>query len=160
VWKFLDDEGLPYNRVYDQMFAANHNYYNTMRVSNLIHEKSFSCLTSLQELEPQTYDALTKRVKGIEVASIYAKEALMFGAKELPTAFPTWLAYRDFLLQTSPTKHKARFEKRFAAQEENEDTARQQCRQLVLNDYENSVPATQGKAKKAKADLAEWWDLL
>ena len=30
----------------------------TMRVSNLVHEKAFRCLTDLQELEPETYNKL------------------------------------------------------------------------------------------------------
>lgn len=160
VWKYIDDNDIPYNAIYDKMFAANHNYYNTMRVSNLIHEKSFSCLTYLQELEPETFDALTARLSGTHVASIYADEALMFAAKKLPSAFSSWLEYRDYLLNTAPLKHKERFAKRFAEQEQTESVYRQQVRQLMLNDYENSVPTTQGKATKKKAELAKWWDLL
>ena len=121
-----------------------------MRVSNLIHEKSFSCLTYLQELEADTFDAVTQRISGTHLASIYAQEALMFGAKKLPPAFSSWLDYRDYLLETTPLKHKDRFVNRFAEQEKTEDVYRQQVRQLMLNDYENSVPTTQGKAVKKK----------
>jgi predicted phosphoadenosine phosphosulfate sulfurtransferase len=160
VWKFIDDEDVPYNQIYDKMFAANHNYYNTLRVSNLIHEKSFSCLTYLQELEPSTFDALIKRLAGTHTASIYAREGLMFAAKTLPASFSTWLAYRDYLLETTPTAHKDRFVSRFSGQEQSEEVYRQQVRQIMINDFENSVPPVQKKRAKKKADLAAWWDIL
>jgi hypothetical protein len=70
----------------------------TMRVSNLIHEKAFRCLTDLQELEPETYDKLEARLQGVHAASIYAKEDLMYSIKTLPAQFKTWKEYKDFLL--------------------------------------------------------------
>jgi hypothetical protein len=32
-------------------------------VSNLVHEKAFRCLTDLQELEPETYNQLEKKIE-------------------------------------------------------------------------------------------------
>jgi hypothetical protein len=45
------------------------------------------------------------------------------------------------LLDTYPTpEHKPAFARRIARQLDNEHVARQQCRQLMLNDYENNLP--------------------
>lgn len=65
----------------------------------------------------------------------------MFKVTKLPKNFKSWIAYRDFLLETYPdSSKKPIFEKRFKKQLNNEYVARQQCRQLVLNDYENNLP--------------------
>lgn len=160
VWRFIDENALRYNAIYDRMLAANHNFYNTMRVSCLIHEKSMSCLTSLQELEPDTYDRLIARLGGVHVAARYAKDSLLFSASRLPEMFGTWREYRDYLLATAPIKHRARFEKRFAGQEQSEAVYRQQCRQIMTNDYENSLAPTQNRASKRESLLAPWRDIL
>jgi hypothetical protein len=45
------------------------------------------------------------------------------------------------LLETYPNdEHRDKFKARFGRQLTNEYVARQQCRQLVLNDYENNLP--------------------
>ncbi|AGN89410.1 hypothetical protein [Flavobacterium phage 6H] len=54
VWKYLIENSLKYNRVYDKMYMLGGNL-KFFRVSNLVHEKAFRCLTDLQELEPETY---------------------------------------------------------------------------------------------------------
>lgn len=98
VWKFLAENNLKYNKVYDKMYMLGLNL-RTMRVSNLIHEKAYRCLSELQELEPETYDKLEQRLKGVHCASIYAKENLMYSIKKLPEQFKTWKEYKDFLLE-------------------------------------------------------------
>lgn len=98
VWKFLAENNLKYNKVYDKMYMLGLNL-RSMRVSNLIHEKAYRCLTELQELEPETYDKLEQRLKGVHCASIYAKENLMYSIKKLPEQFKTWKEYKDFLLE-------------------------------------------------------------
>ena len=69
-----------------------------MRVSNLVHEKAYRCLHELQELEPETYDKLEQRLKGVHCAAIYARENLVYSIKKLPAQFKTWKEYKDFLL--------------------------------------------------------------
>jgi predicted phosphoadenosine phosphosulfate sulfurtransferase len=140
VWKYIHDEGLRYSKVYDYQFRKGMGI-NEMRVSSLIHEKSFKSLCELPEFEPKTYEALCARVKGMEFASETGKAATMFRAAKLPKSFKTWRAYRDFLLETYPDPVLVeKFRSRFARHLENEYVARQQCRQLVLNDYENNLP--------------------
>lgn len=97
VWKYLATNNLKYNKVYDLMYMKGISL-RQMRVSNLIHEKAYRCLTELQELEPETYDKLEQRLKGVHCAAIYAKENLVYSIKELPKQFKTWKEYKDFLL--------------------------------------------------------------
>lgn len=157
VWKLIADEGLPYNRYYDRMYARHGANSVTMRVSNLLHEKAYKCLADLQEFEPETYERLLKRLSGIHCAALYAKDRLVYSADALPEAFPTWREYRDYLLSTTPMARGARFHKRFAGQSEDEKTCRDQVKQILINDWENNVPVTNHKLSKLR-EL--WWDRL
>lgn len=163
VWKLIADEKLAYNRHYDRMLikwgATNNGAENNrrMRVSNLIHEKAFSCLAELQEFEPDTYERIIKRLKGTHCAALYAHDDGVFVARRLPAAFASWLQYREHLLSTTPIDRIDRFKTRFAKQPKDESTYRQQCKQLLLNDWENNVPVMSPK----KAKLREiWWNRL
>lgn len=97
VWKYLIDNKLKYNKIYDKMYMLGIPL-RQMRVSNLIHEKAYKCLSNLQELEPETYNRLEIRLKGVHCAGIYAKENIMYSIKNLPSNFNTWKEYKDFLL--------------------------------------------------------------
>jgi predicted phosphoadenosine phosphosulfate sulfurtransferase len=159
VWKCIYDYSLPYNSIYDKMYQANKNYYKTMRVSNLIHEKSFKCLKDLQVFEPETFNKLVKRLSGVHVASLYAQENLIFSTGQLPKHFKTWKEYRSFLLESSPQDHQQQFRDRFLNQPETESMCRKQVRQLLLNDYENNLDIKPKKSNKDKL-YKIWWDVL
>lgn len=155
VWKFIADHDLPYNHVYDQMIARSGVNLRTMRVSNLVHEQAFRSLAALQEFEPETYDRLVKRLGGVHCAAAYAHEAFVYDASERPAAFSTWREYRDHLLATTDTEKIARYRKRFAKQEDDESVYQHQVKQLLLNDWEGTLPRT----KRTGSDLrARWWD--
>ena len=140
VWKYIYDENLKYSKIYDHQFMKGFSI-NEIRISSLIHEKSFKSLCELPEFEPKTYEKLCNRVKGIQFAQEMGKNSKMFKCRTLPKNFKSWITYRDFLLDTfSDELHKQKFINRFAKQFNNEYVARQQCRQLVLNDYENNLP--------------------
>ncbi len=140
VWRYIYDEGLPYSRIYDLQFRKGYPI-NQMRVSSLIHERAFKSIVDLPEFEPKTYDRLLKRIKGIALAQETGKAAKLFACKKLPQRFTSWRTYRDFLLETHGDRARVPlFTARFARQLDNEHVARQQCRQLVLNDYENNLP--------------------
>lgn len=140
VWKYIYDNKLKYSRIYDYQFKKGF-AINEMRVSSLIHEKSFKSIVELPEFEPKTYDRLLKRLKGIQFAQEAGKSNKMFKARKLPKNYKSWREYRDFLLNTYPDPGKKHiFVKRFAKHLDNEFVARQQCRQLILNDYENNLP--------------------
>jgi predicted phosphoadenosine phosphosulfate sulfurtransferase len=139
VWRYIYDERLRYSRIYDFQFRKGYPI-NQMRVSSLIHERSFKSLCDLPEFEPKTYNRLVKRVKGIALAQEAGKAAKLFRVAKLPKNFTSWIAYRDFLLSTHPDPERVGiFRTRFGRQLVNQYVARQQCRQLVLNDYENNL---------------------
>jgi predicted phosphoadenosine phosphosulfate sulfurtransferase len=125
---------------------------NEMRISSLIHEKSFKSLVDLPEFEPDTYNRLIKRAKGIILAQETGKKAKLFRARKLPKNYMSWREYRDFLLSTHPEPNKRDiFVRRFARHLDNEYVARQQVRQLILNDYENNLPV------KSEIDPRQKW---
>lgn len=140
VWRYIADNKLRYSKVYDWQFRKGMPI-NEMRVSSLIHERSFKSIVELPEFEPKTYNRLVKRLQGIEFAQETGKNAKSFRCRKLPKNFNSWIAYRDFLLATYPDEALRQvFIKRFSKHLENEYVARQQCRQLLLNDYENNLP--------------------
>ena len=112
-----------------------------MSVSSLTHEKAYMSIASLPVFEPETYEKLLKRIKGVSFAQETAKNKKMFLAQKLPKGHKSWREYRDFLIKTYPDPDKLPiFIRRFSHHLDNEFVARQQCRQLVLNDYENDLP--------------------
>lgn len=161
VWKYISDGNIEYNPVYDRMYCIKGKRINDIRISNLIHEKSFGCLTELQEIEPDTYEKLCKRIGGVHSAAIYAHEGMIYQAKTLPKEFTSWKEYRDSLLASAPIaeKHRKRLAKRFAGQPDIDSIHRQQCKQVLVCDAENSIPVnTQVESKDEMR--AKWWDLL
>lgn len=157
VWKFIYDYALPYNRIYDLMWMDGYSIYGKMRVSNLIHEKSYKCLTDLPRYEPDTFDALCKRISGISTAARYASEKLVFSNKQLPVHYKTWKEFRDFLMDNIPDEtHRDRFMNRFAGESENERTFKAQVGQLLINDNENSRGYDRNQDRKTE-ELREKW---
>jgi predicted phosphoadenosine phosphosulfate sulfurtransferase len=140
VWKYIATNNIRYSKIYDMQMRKGYPI-SEMRVSSLIHEKSFKSICDLPEFEPKTYDRLLKRVKGIALAQEQGKAAKLFAARKLPRNLKSWRQYRDHLVATHPDKERIGiFIARFAKHLDNEYVARQQCRQLILNDYENNLP--------------------
>jgi len=139
VWRYIHDEGIPYSKIYDMQFKKGYPI-TEMRVSSLIHERAFKSIVDLPEFEPKTYNRLQKRIQGIALAQESGKSGKLFACRKLPKNFTSWITYRDFLLDTHlDHERKHIFVNRFARQLNNEYVARQQCRQLILNDYENNL---------------------
>ncbi len=161
IWKYIADNNIPYNKVYDKMYCLRGKRVNDIRISDLIHEKSFSCLAELQEIEPETFEKLSKRLQGVHTAGIYAREGMIYNADKLPEEFATWKEYRDYLLATVPIKeeYRERLKKRFAGQKDSEQIYRQQCRQVLICDYENNIPVDTQVTTKEEL-RKKWWDLL
>jgi len=160
VWKFISDNNYEYNKIYDLMYQNGCGIYNTMRVSNLIHEKSFKCLADLQKLEPETYNKLIDRIGGVVIASRYANKELIYNVDKLPSAFNCWKDYRDYLLETTPLEHKQRMIGRFNKHIQDEDVFKQHCKQVLTNDWENNIPISQ-KKNKSREDLKnKWYNIL
>jgi len=162
IWKFLYDYNLPYNKIYDLMYMNNYSLYSKMRVSNLIHEKSYKCLVDLPIYEPDTYDKLCKRISGIATASRYASEKVMFSNRKLPSHYKSWEDFRNFLLENIPTEaHREAFRKRFEKQVKNEKTYKAQVGSLLLNDFENSTNKVDNKKdEKLQREKDKWLKIL
>lgn len=160
VWRFIYDFNIPYNKLYDLMFWQNYSVYK-MRVSNLIHEKSYKCLKDLPRFEPETYNKLCDRIAGISVAARYASEKLVFNNKKLPSHYKCWKDFRDFLLENIPNEEqKAKFYARFEKQEQNERIYQAQVGQLLINDYENSRAFNTKKEEQTKKIKEKWMKIL
>jgi len=140
VWKFLIEGGYKYNRIYDKMYMLGGNL-RYFRVSNLIHENAFRCLTDLQELEPETYDKLENRLTGVHTAAIYGKENLVYSIKKLPENFKTWKEYKDFLLDTIHPELSRIFRWQWTRLEhiEDEDCFKYMVKRILLCDWEGNI---------------------
>jgi len=161
VWKFIYDYDIHYNKIYDLMFMDGYSIYKKMRISNLIHEKSFKCLVDLPRFEPQTFEKLCERIGGIATAARYASEKLVFDNKTLPKHYGSWQEFRDFLMQNLPCpEHRDRFEKRFSKQAGSEKMYQAQVGQLLINDYENSTAFDTKKSEKVRRMKEKWLALL
>ena len=96
VWKAIADNNWRYCKIYDKQYQYGYNIQN-MRVSSLHHSTSLSSLYSLQELEPETYEAIVHRMSGVDTVGKLGKEDHY--VKELPFMFTDWVEYRDYLLE-------------------------------------------------------------
>ena len=104
----------------------------------------------------------SKRIEASHCAAIYAKEKSIYSNETRPECFNTWLEYRNYLLITLPTeqKNKDRFIKRFSNQLQTEDVYKQQCKQLLLNDWENNLPVNQRRREKTIEKYKKWYEIL
>jgi predicted phosphoadenosine phosphosulfate sulfurtransferase len=140
VWKYLIDGGFKYNKIYDKMYMLGQDL-RTLRVSNLIHEKAFRCLTDLQELEPETYNKLEKRLHGVHTAAIYGKENLIYSIRSLPDTFNTWKEYRDFLMDSINPELARIFKWQWTRLQhiDDEDCYKYQVKRMLMCDWEGNI---------------------
>lgn len=109
IWKYIHDNELKYNHIYDIQYQHGMSVTN-MRVSNLHHETSLQSLFYMQEAEPETYDKLTRRLRGIDSMVKFGASNLI--PKKLPFMFKSWVKYRDYLLEKLiPECHQEDFRK-------------------------------------------------
>lgn len=140
VWKYIHDGGYPYNVIYDAQYRYGVPIQN-MRVSNITHETAVKHLTWAQELEKDTWNALTERLEGVN--AVKQLQSDFFTPKELPFMFDTWEEYRDHLVETLITDDyaRSRFKKQFKANtgryipEIQEKLTRMQVGMILVNDY-------------------------
>ena len=143
IWKAIHSNGWDYCQIYDELYRygiAPHK----MRVSNLHHETAVHSLFFLHEIEGDTWDALAKRLSGVNQAKHMQKHE-MFAVQKLPWMFGTWKEYRDYLTDHLITMddHKRRFKKEWARMDEvydqmlfPEDLFKKQIGSLLVNDWE------------------------
>lgn len=142
VWKAIHAHGWRYCSIYDRMYAYGV-VPSQMRVSSLHHVTALIHLTYLQELEPHTWEAMTRRLAGINTVGHLRLDFLT--PKELPSMFKTWQEYRDHLLPRliekpeDQAKLRKQFERLDRAYGENEMAVRTllwrtECAAIIRND--------------------------
>lgn len=112
IWKAIHDHGWPYTKVYDWQYQ--HRVpVRQMRVSSLHHEMAVGSLYYLQEFEPETWEAVQRRIVGVNTVGQLKTSA--FTPSVPPPMFTGWLDYRDYLLENMPMpdEHRAIFRKEF-----------------------------------------------
>jgi predicted phosphoadenosine phosphosulfate sulfurtransferase len=97
IWRYIYDNNVFYNSIYDKMFQANYNPKD-MRVSFLLHDIAFKCLADLPKFEPNTYELLRKRVQGVSNGHLYAR-SINNEDIVLPDNFLKWSDFLEFLLK-------------------------------------------------------------
>lgn len=113
IWKAIHDHGWKYCRLYDYMYqygvAPRH-----MRVSNVHHETAIRSLYYMQEIEPDNWNRLVSRLRGVNTAGQVKDE--LFAVNELPYMFADWVEYRDYLCENllQPGESQDAFRKEFA----------------------------------------------
>ena len=140
VWKYIIDGGFKYNRIYDKMYMLGGNL-KFFRVSNLVHEKAFRCLTDLQELEPETYEKLENRLHGVHTAAIYGKENLVYSIRSLPETFKSWKEYKEFLMNSIHPDLKKIFDYQWTRLKDvnDEDCYKYMVKRILLCDWEGNI---------------------
>jgi len=97
VWKYIHDNKIEYNEVYDKMYRHGVPLTN-MRVSNLHHETALQSLLIVQEIEPDTWNKLTRRLDG--VGSIkHIKKHSYTTIDKLPYMFKDWEEYANHIIE-------------------------------------------------------------
>lgn len=143
VWKAIHDNGWPYNDVYNYQYRYGIKIQN-MRVSNLHHETALKSLFYLQEVEPQTWEKLCKRLSGINTIK-HLKNDAVAAVNDLPEAFESWREYAYYLLENLVTDlpkrevYRKKFEsleKRYANLVHNKDNLyKTMVTTVIVNDY-------------------------
>lgn len=144
IWKAIHEHGWNYCHIYDEFYRYGITPMK-MRVSNLHHETAIDQLFYLQEIEGETWDRLTHRLRGINQTRHMAKKE-MFVVNDLPYMFNDWKEYRDYLVDklVQTEERKEVFRKKFRWMDEKfEDMAegyiderhRSEVQTVLANDY-------------------------
>ena len=143
IWKSIHDNGWKYCKIYDEYFRYGLPIKD-MRVSNLHHESAVKSLFYLHELEGDTWNALNKRLNGINQAKHLGDEGIT-AIKSLPFMFSGWVEYRDYLTDKliKDPKHKAIFVKEWAKMDvvynelaNPDEMYKKQIKSVLVNDIE------------------------
>ena len=95
VWKYIFDNNIEYNRIYDELFRQGVGVTN-MRISNLHHETAIQNLLLIQEIEPDTWNKVADRIDGVNAVK-HLKDESFRCPDNLPHMFKSWKEYAFFL---------------------------------------------------------------
>lgn len=136
VWKAIHDEKWEYCPLYDHQYMLGVPIQR-MRLSSLCHEISSVGLRYLQEVEPDTWNKLCARLRGVGTMGKF--NWAMTCPTKLPFMFTDWKEYRDYLAENLlPPEGRGVLQKKFAKMDAkfSEDVYYQTCiSSILLNDY-------------------------
>jgi len=96
VWKFINDNCLDYNKVYDAMYSLGISI-NNMRISSIHHETSIQSLLIMQEIEPKLWEKVSVKINGANSIK-HLKSNSFICPKDLPYMFDSWDEYCEYLI--------------------------------------------------------------
>lgn len=109
IWQAIESNGWKYNKLYDELYRHGVAHRN-MRVSSLIHSGSVRSIEQIQEIEPQTWENLTRRFAGVNAAAHVGEDSLMEFRKRKPYMFDTWMEYCSYLIDNiTKEEHRPKF---------------------------------------------------
>lgn len=112
VWHAIFLHGYPYNKLYDMFYIAGL-APSQMRVASPFNDYAKESLNLYRIIDPQTWEKLLCRVRGVNFGNIYGKtKALGYRNITLPENY-TWEEYTYFLLATLPSKVRKSYLKKF-----------------------------------------------
>tara|TARA_R110000744_G_scaffold119522_1_gene222930 strand:+ start:137 stop:961 length:825 start_codon:yes stop_codon:yes gene_type:complete len=95
VWKYILDNNIVYNRIYDALFTHGVSV-SDMRISNLHHETAIQNLLLIQEIEPDTWNKIAERIEGTNAIKHLKSDAFRCPTN-LPYMFTSWKEYALYL---------------------------------------------------------------
>lgn len=97
VWKYIYDNKLPYNSLYDKLYQIGVSH-RKMRVSSVCHEMALSSISIFAEIEPETWGRVQRRLSGTN--TFFQAKAAYTAPTKFPAMFKNWMDYRDYLFET------------------------------------------------------------
>lgn len=139
IWKAIHDNDWRYNQHYEHLYRYGVRPAK-MRVSNYHHDQALSSLKSLQEIEPETWEAATRRLQGINTYGHLHESQI---PTEVPYMFTGWVEYMNYLIDNLIPEEEGRetFRKQYASlmrafpEYDPGYVAKQMMRPIVTGDY-------------------------
>lgn len=111
VWAYIGKNNLPYNRIYDLMYLRGIGLHD-MRICEPFSFEARKQLNQYHYLEPQTWDRLVQRMKGVNFGARHGKSELFAYQKINKPEGLTWKEYAEILLDSLPSPLQAHYRRR------------------------------------------------
>ena len=108
IWCAIHKNNWSYNKVYDEMYRHGVKIRD-MRISNVHHETALNALTLIQEIEPELWEKVSRRVNGANTIK-HIEHNSYCCPKDLPYMFESWEEYALFLKDNMVDREKNRIE--------------------------------------------------
>jgi len=159
VWKAINENDWRYNSMYDVQFRYGVSVRG-MRVSNYHHVQALGSLKYLQEAEPETWEAATRRLQGINSHGHTGGGSSMING--LPYMFKDWDEYLVYLIENLlPEERRKQFLKLYSSlQKSLPDVAREVIAErlvpgVVSNDMNGKKVEAWVQAQRTKMKMKE-----